>query len=178
MSSLNPKISRTIFSFPIGRVETKIFHFEDIGLEVERSQSIDPKISNWVFSHLFLLPPRTHSNWQNRIWMSVTHFTTFEDPLVTGLRGGERSQEDNLKITSCEIFLKAWVFIWVSHELDIPSRCDHSFSNCQSWWTWAKQPQIHARMMKMWLKFEKINFNSYERFSFLDHNETHPISFG
>ena len=48
------KISGTIFNFPIERVETKIFEFEDFGLEVERSQLVGPKISKRVFSHLFL----------------------------------------------------------------------------------------------------------------------------
>ena len=73
MSSPNPKLSKTIFSFPIRWVETKIFKFEDIGLEVERSQSVSPKISKWVFSHHFYSPPRTHIDLQNRIWMSRTH---------------------------------------------------------------------------------------------------------
>ena len=44
MSSLDLKLSKTIFSFPIEWAETKIFKFEDIELEVERSQSVDPKI--------------------------------------------------------------------------------------------------------------------------------------
>jgi hypothetical protein len=60
MSSLDLNISKTIFSFPIRLVETKIFEFEDFGLEVERSQSVDPKISKWVFSHLFSFPHRNH----------------------------------------------------------------------------------------------------------------------
>ena len=37
MYSLGQDISGTIFSFPIGWEETKIFEFEDFGLEVERS---------------------------------------------------------------------------------------------------------------------------------------------
>ena len=48
----------------------------------------------------------------------------FEDSSVTGSRGGEESQEDSLKITSYEIFLKASVCIWVIYELDITSWCD------------------------------------------------------
>ena len=40
------------------------------------------------------------------------------------LRGGEESQEDNLKITSDEIFPKAWICIWISHVLDSQSWCD------------------------------------------------------
>jgi hypothetical protein len=31
----------------------------------------------------------------------------FEDLPVIGSRGGEEAQEDSLKITTCEIFLKA-----------------------------------------------------------------------
>ena len=77
MPSLDLKISGTIFSFPIRWAETKIFEIEDFRLEVERSQSVDPKISKWVFAHLFLLPHRTHRNWWNRIWMSITHFMSF-----------------------------------------------------------------------------------------------------
>ena len=61
-SSLNLKLSGTIFSFQIGLAETKIFGFENFGLEVERSQPVGPKISKWVFSHLFPLPHRTHRN--------------------------------------------------------------------------------------------------------------------
>jgi hypothetical protein len=45
MLSPDLKLSKTIFKFPIGLAETKIFKFEDIGLEVERSQLVDPKIS-------------------------------------------------------------------------------------------------------------------------------------
>ena len=45
MSTPNPNISRTIFSFTNGWVEIKIFHFWDIGLEVERSQLVFRKIS-------------------------------------------------------------------------------------------------------------------------------------
>ena len=73
MPSPDPKLSRTIFSFTIEQVEIKIFHFSDIGLEVERSQLVDRKISKWVFSHHLFSPPRTHSNLRNRIWMSITH---------------------------------------------------------------------------------------------------------
>ena len=61
-SSLDLKLSRTIFSFPIRWAKTKIFEFEDFGLEVERSQSVDPKISKLILSNLFLFPPRTHSD--------------------------------------------------------------------------------------------------------------------
>ena len=87
MSSLDLKLSRTIFGFPIERVETKIFEFEDFGLEVERSQSVDPKISKWVFSDLFLLPHRTHSNWRNWIWMRITHFMNFRRSTNCQLKG-------------------------------------------------------------------------------------------
>jgi len=45
MSSLNLKLSGTIFGFPIGCAENKIFEFEDFGLDVEMSQSVDSKIS-------------------------------------------------------------------------------------------------------------------------------------
>ena len=73
MSSLDHKLSRTIFSFAIGWIEIKIFQFWDIGLEVERSQLIVWKISKWVFSHHFFSSLRTHINLQNQIWMSITH---------------------------------------------------------------------------------------------------------
>ena len=62
LSFLDPKLSRTIFSFTIGWAEIKIFHFWDIGLEVERSQLVVQKISKWVFSHHFFSPSRTHRN--------------------------------------------------------------------------------------------------------------------
>ena len=74
MSSPDPNLSRTIFSFTIGWAQIKIFHFWDIGLEVERSQLVDRKISKWVFPHLLFSPPWTHRNWRNWIWMSITHF--------------------------------------------------------------------------------------------------------
>ena len=74
MSSFEPMFSRTIFNFIIGWVEIKIFHFLDIGLEVERSQLVVWKISKWVFAHLLFSPPRTYSNWNNLIWMIITHF--------------------------------------------------------------------------------------------------------
>ena len=77
MYSLGRYLSGTIFSFPIGLVETKIFQFEDFGLEVERSQPIGPKISKFTFSHIFRLSHRTHINWWNWIWMSRTHFINF-----------------------------------------------------------------------------------------------------
>ena len=77
MSSLELKLSETISIFPIRWVETKIFEFEDFGLEVERSQLVGPKISKWVYSHHFLLPHRTHRNWRNWIWIIVTHFMNF-----------------------------------------------------------------------------------------------------
>jgi hypothetical protein len=73
MSSPNPKLSRTIFSFAIGWVEIKIFQFWDIELEVERSQLVVQKISKWFFSHHFFSPPRTHMNLWNQIWISITH---------------------------------------------------------------------------------------------------------
>jgi hypothetical protein len=78
MSSLGLKLSETIFSFPIGWAETKIFEFEYFRLEVERSQSVGLNISKWVFSHLFLFPHKTHSNWWNQIWMSITHFINIQ----------------------------------------------------------------------------------------------------
>ena len=74
MSSLNHKLSKTIFSFAIGWVDIKIFQLWDIGMEVERSQLIVQKISKWVFSHHFFSSPRTHRNLWNLIWMSITHF--------------------------------------------------------------------------------------------------------
>ena len=49
MYSLGLKIYGIIFNFPIGWAETKIFDFEYFGLEVERSYSVGPKISKWVF---------------------------------------------------------------------------------------------------------------------------------
>jgi hypothetical protein len=87
MSSLKLNISGAISIFPIRWVETKIFEFEDFGLEVERSQLIDPKISKWVFPHLFLFPPRTHSNWRNQIWMSITYFVMFRKSTNCKLEG-------------------------------------------------------------------------------------------
>jgi hypothetical protein len=53
----------------------------------------------------------------------------------------------------------------------------HRCSNSQTLLTWAKQPQIHAQMMKIRLKLEKINLSSLERISLLDNNETSPIWF-
>lgn len=44
MYSLGLNLFGTIFSFVIRWVETKIFEFEYFGLEVERSQSVRPKI--------------------------------------------------------------------------------------------------------------------------------------
>ena len=93
MYSLNLKLSRTIFSFPIGWAETKIFGFEDFGLEVERSQLVGPKISKWVFSHLFPLPHRTHSNWWNYIWMSRTHLSNFQRYVVCQWSGKMKSHK-------------------------------------------------------------------------------------
>ena len=155
MSSPNPQLSRTIFSFTIGWSEIKIFQFWDIGLEVERSQLVIWKISKWVFSHLFFSPPRTHSNWKNQIWMSITYFLwMFEDSPVTGSRGGEESQEDSLKITSCEIFLKAWVCKWVRYELGNTSRCDSWFlklSNLMDMgWTTSNPCTVDEISSKTW----------------------------
>ena len=48
----------------------------------------------------------------------------FKDSPVIVSRGGEESQEDSLKITTCEIFLKAWVCKWVRYGLGFASRCD------------------------------------------------------
>jgi hypothetical protein len=48
----------------------------------------------------------------------------FEDSLVIGSRGGEESQEDRLKITTCEIFQKDLVCKWVRYELGFSSQCD------------------------------------------------------
>ena len=80
MYSLDQEISRTIFKFPIGCAETKIFEIEDFGLEAEKSQPVDSKISKWVFSYLFHLAHITHRNWRNWIWMSKTHFINFWRP--------------------------------------------------------------------------------------------------
>ena len=55
-------------------------------------------------------------------WVELIQWS-FEDSPVTGSSGGEESQEDNWKITTCESFLKAWVFKWVRYELGITSRC-------------------------------------------------------
>jgi hypothetical protein len=62
MYSLNQELSGTIFNFQIGLAKTKIFGFEDFGLEVEQSQPVKPKISKWVFAHVFPLSHRTHRN--------------------------------------------------------------------------------------------------------------------
>ena len=62
MYSLSRDLSGTIFIFLIGWAKTKIFGFEYFGLEVERSQPVDQKISEWFFSHLFPVAHRTHSN--------------------------------------------------------------------------------------------------------------------
>ena len=51
----------------------------------------------------------------------------YEDSPVTGSRGGEESQEDSLKITSCENFLKVWVCKLVIYELGITPWCDSWF---------------------------------------------------
>ena len=123
MSSPDHKLSRTIFSFVIRWVEIKIFQFWDIGLEVERSQLVVLKISKWSFSHHFFSPPRTHSNLQNRIWMSITHSMIVRRFPSYKLEGRE-SQEDSLKITTCEKFMKAWVCKWERYELDFTSWCD------------------------------------------------------
>ena len=53
----------------------------------------------------------------------------------------------------------------------------HSCLNSQTWWTWAEQPKIHARTMKIQPKLEKFNLSSYEMILLLDHNETSPIRF-
>ena len=111
MSSPDPKLSKTNFSFTIGWVEIKIFHFWDIGLEVERSQLVEQKISKWVLSHLFFSPPRTHSNSRKRIWMSITHFMNVR-------------RFTSYRFEGCETFLKSWVCIWVRYELGITYRCD------------------------------------------------------
>ena len=94
MSSLDLRLSRTIFSFPIGWAKTKIFEFEDFGLEVERSQSVGPKISKWVFAHIFIFPRRTHMKWWNQIWMSRTHFINFWRSTNCQWWGKVKSQKD------------------------------------------------------------------------------------
>ena len=53
---------RTIFIFQIKLAETKIFGFEDFGLEFEESQPVRPKISKWVFSHVFHFTHGTRRN--------------------------------------------------------------------------------------------------------------------
>ena len=90
ISSLYLKLSGIIFGLLMGWAETKIFQFEDFGLEVEKLQSFDPKISKWVFSHLFLFPHRTHRNWLNQIWMIITHFMNFRRSTNSQLEGSWR----------------------------------------------------------------------------------------
>ena len=56
MYSLNWRISITIFSFPIGLAETKIFGFEDFSLEVERSQLVKKSQNRFfLISSLWLI---------------------------------------------------------------------------------------------------------------------------
>ena len=47
-------------------------------LELEGSQLVKPKISKWVFSHVFPLSYRTQNIWRNRIQMSITHYINFQ----------------------------------------------------------------------------------------------------
>ena len=61
MDSLDRELSRTISSFQTRGAETKIFRFEDFGLEIEGSQLVRPKISKWGFSHVFPLSHKTHN---------------------------------------------------------------------------------------------------------------------
>ena len=110
MSSLDHKLSRTIFSFANGWVEIKIFQFWDIGWKLKSHSWSSEKSQNGfsliTSSHL-LEPIATYGiefGWVELILWS------FEDSPVTGSRGGEESQEDSLKITTCKNFLKAWVF--------------------------------------------------------------------
>jgi hypothetical protein len=110
MSSLDHKLSRTIFSFAIGWVEIKIFQFWDIGWKLKSHNWSSEKSQNGFFlitSSRLLEPIATYGiefGWVKLILWS------FEDSPVTGSRGGEESQEDSLKITTCKNFLKAWVF--------------------------------------------------------------------
>ena len=46
-------------------------------LEVEESQLVEPKISKWIFSHVFPLYHRTLNVLWNQILMSTTHFISF-----------------------------------------------------------------------------------------------------
>ena len=119
MSSLDLKLFGTIFSFPIGWAKTKIFEFEDFGLEVERSQPVGPKISKWVFSHLFPLDHRTHRNRRNHIWMSITHFINIRKSTNCQCRGEVKSHK---KIAWK---LQVMKILWkLEHELDSQSSCD------------------------------------------------------
>ena len=51
-------------------------------LEVEGSQPVEPKISKWVFFHVFPLAHGNHINWQNWIWMSRTYFIIFRRSVI------------------------------------------------------------------------------------------------
>jgi len=123
MSSLDHKLSRTIFSFAIGWVEIKIFQFWDIGWKLKSHSLSSEKSQNGfslITSSRLLEPIATYGiefGWVELILWS------FEDSPVTGSRGGEESQGDSLKITTCKNFLKAWVFKEVRYELGITSWC-------------------------------------------------------
>ena len=75
-------------------------------------------------------------------------------------RGEVKSQEDSLKITSCEIFLKAWVWKWVRYELYITSRYDSwllELSNLMNMGQTASNPctvdEISSKTRKNQLEF-------------------------
>ena len=95
------------------------------------------------------------------------------------IREGEESQEDSLKITSVEIFMEAWIWIWISHVIDPQSSCDSELNKCLNSHTFQNElnNQNHARVMKIWPKTEKMNLTSYERIFILDHEERSLIQF-
>ena len=110
MSSPDPRLSRTIFSFTIGWVEIKIFQFWDIGWKLKSHSLSSEKSQNGfslITSSRVLEPISTYGIEFG--WVEII-LRLFEDSPVTGSRGGEESQGDSLKITTCKNFLKAWVF--------------------------------------------------------------------
>ena len=76
--------------------------------------------------------------------MSRTHFyQLLKIHHLLVIREGEESQEDSLKITSYEIFPKAWICIWIIHVLDSQSWCDSKvlkLSNLMNMGSTAKNP--------------------------------------
>ena len=147
-------------------------------LEVEGSQPVEPKISKWVFAHVFPLSHGTHSNWRNFIWMSVTFYQLLKIRHLLVIKEGEESQEDSLKIRSDENFLEAWLWILGSFLLDFFFSCDSYLSKClnsQTWqtgwttkimcgrwkfdqklknWTWLHMIRFSFRIMKKHVSFD------------------------